>query len=103
MTNTLMNQFTKVDTEVFEEIMVNLNDKMVSIDIEYSNFICEEFHFGNDGLYYILEDLDETIRYSIKISNIKTILIDGYCEDDTAIQIILVMNNDTEIIMYCEY
>jgi len=103
MTNTMMKQFIKVDTNDFEEIMMNLNDKMVSIDIGDSNFICEEFQFNNDGLYYILEDLDETINYSIRRSNIKTILIDEYFEDDTAIQIILIMNDDREIIMYCEY
>lgn len=102
MTNTLMKQFTNIGTNDFEEIMIGLNNKAVNIDIGYSNFICEEFQFGNDGFDYILGNTDETISYSININNIKTILIDDYC-DDTAIQIILVLNDDTEVIMYCEW
>jgi len=102
MTNTLMKQFTKIDITDFEEIIIGLNNKAISIDIGDSNFICEEFQFGSDDFYYILGNTDETISYSIKRNNIKIILIDEYC-DDTAIQIILVMNDDTEIIMYCEW
>lgn len=103
MTNTMMKQFTKVNTKDFEEIMIGLNDKMVSVDIGDSNFICEEFQLGSDDVYYILANTDETISYSIKRSNIKIILIDEYCEDDTAIQIVVIMNDDTEVIMYCEW
>ena len=102
MTTTLIQQFVKINVNNFEKVMRKLNNKMVNIDIEDSSFICEEFKFSSNSTYYILEDSNEIINYSIKKNDIKTMLIDECFEDDTAVQIVLIMNDDTEIIINCD-